>query len=170
MIRVGIVTLSDKGAKGERIDITGEKLKEFFNLHEKYEVVYYNLLADDFESIKEELIKLSDNEMVDFIVTNGGTGFSKRDVTPEATLEVIEREIPGVPEYMRMKSCEITPKGMLSRSRCGIRRNTVILNLPGSPKGAIENLSFVAETLVHGIEILKGEAQECATPMKEGKI
>lgn len=167
MIRVAIVTLSDKGSRGERVDITGEKLKEVFEKHLTYEVVYYNMLPDSYDEICQELIKLADGDIADLIITNGGTGFSKRDVTPEATLSVIEREAPGVAEYMRAKSFEITPKAILSRARCGIRKESIILNLPGSPKGAIENLNFVIEPLVHGIEILKGATVECATPIKK---
>lgn len=167
MIRVAIVTLSDKGSRGERVDITGEKLKEIFEKHLTYEVVYYNMLPDSYDEICQELIKLADEGIADLIITNGGTGFSKRDVTPEATLSVIEREAPGVAEYMRARSFEITPKAILSRARCGIRKESIILNLPGSPKGAIENLNFVIEPLVHGIEILKGAAVECATPIKK---
>lgn len=167
MIRVAIVTLSDKGSKGERNDITGQKLKEVFEEHLSYENVYYNMLPDTYEEICEELMKLADEDIADLIVTNGGTGFSKRDVTPEATLAVIEREAQGIAEYMRARSFEITPKAILSRGRCGIRKGSIILNLPGSPKGATENLSFVIDTLVHGIEILKGAAVECATPIKK---
>lgn len=166
MIKVAIITLSDKGSRGERVDKTGEILKDFINKHEAYEVGYYKMLPDDYGAIREELMLLADSGLADLIITNGGTGLSKRDVTPEATLSVIEREVQGVAEYMRHKSFEITPKAMLSRARCGIRKNAVILNLPGSPKGALENLSFVIDSLVHGIEILKGEATECAVPMK----
>lgn len=165
MIRVAILTLSDKGSKGERVDITGEELKKMIEAHDEYEFSYYNLLPDDKEMMVEELKSLCERD-IDLILTNGGTGFSKRDITPEATLEVIEREIPGVAEYMRYKSFEITPKAMLSRGRCGIRKNTIILNLPGSPKGAKENFSFVIDHLKHGVEILKGEATECAVREK----
>ena len=167
MIRVAIITLSDKGSRGERVDITGAKLKEIFDNHKAYENVYYNMLPDTFDEICEELKKIADNDLADLIITNGGTGFSKRDVTPEATLAVIEREAQGIAEYMRAKSFEITPKAMLSRARCGIRKEALIVNLPGSPKGATENLNFVVDALVHGVEILKGAAAECATPMKK---
>ncbi|MBC2856689.1 MAG: MogA/MoaB family molybdenum cofactor biosynthesis protein [Cetobacterium sp.] len=166
MIKTAVITLSDKGSRGLREDKTGEILIDFIKKNNNYEVVHYEMLPDDFEQIKSKLIELSDNSIADLIITNGGTGFSKRDVTPEATLAVIEREAQGVAEYMRYKSFEITPKAMGSRARCGIRKNSVILNLPGSPKGALENLSFVIDALVHSIEILKGEAGECATPLK----
>ncbi|MGL5357037.1 MAG: MogA/MoaB family molybdenum cofactor biosynthesis protein [Cetobacterium sp.] len=167
MIRVAIITLSDKGSRGERVDITGEKLKEIFDNHKSYENVYYKMLPDTYAEICDELKGLADRDIADLIVTNGGTGFSKRDVTPEATLAVIEREAEGVAEYMRAKSFEITPKAMLSRARCGIRKSSLILNLPGSPKGATENLNFVIDALVHGVEILKGTATECATQLKK---
>jgi len=162
MIKVAIITMSDKGYKGEREDLTGPALVKSVEANLAFEVVYTSLLPDDKEMIKKELIELSNNKIADLILTNGGTGFSQRDITPEATLEIVEREVPGIPEYMRLKSFEITKKAMLSRSRCGIRKETLILNLPGSPKGAVENLSFVLDTLIHGIEILKGEANECA--------
>ncbi|MDU7904967.1 MAG: MogA/MoaB family molybdenum cofactor biosynthesis protein [Peptostreptococcaceae bacterium] len=161
MFNVSIITLSDKGSKGKREDTTGEKLIKFINNTKDYKVKYYNMIPDDKELLKSEIIKLC-NSNIDLILTNGGTGFSKRDVTPEATKEVIEREIPGISEYIRMESCKITKRAMLSRGVSGIRQNTVIINLPGSPKGAIESIEFVIDTIGHGIDILKGEAVECA--------
>ena len=163
MFKAAIVTLSDKGYIGEREDITGKKLKEYIEKDDKYKVVKYDLIKDDKDMLKSILVDICDNNIADLVLTNGGTGFSKRDITPEATKEVIEKEIPGISEYMRMKSCEITKKAILSRGVSGIRNNSIIINLPGSPKGAIENLSFVIDSLEHGIEILKGEARECAT-------
>lgn len=167
MFRVSIITLSDKGYEGLREDITGKKLAEFIENTGRYKVVSYMLIKDDKEMIKEALIDTCDNEDIDLVLTNGGTGFSRRDITPEATKDVLEKEIPGISEYMRMKSSEITKKAILSRGVSGIRKNSIIINLPGSPKGAVENLSFVIDVLDHGIEILKGEATECAT--KVGK-
>lgn len=161
MYNVAIVTLSDKGANGLRKDITGQKLTDFINNKDEYGVKYYNMIPDDKDILKEELVKLC-NGGIDLVLTNGGTGFSKRDITPEATKEIIEREIPGISEYIRMKSCDITKRAMLSRGVSGIRKNTVIINLPGSPKGAIESIEFVIDTIGHGIDILKGEAMECA--------
>lgn len=166
MFKVAIVTLSDKGYIGKREDITGKKLKEYLEESNEYKVVHYNLLKDDKDMLKEELINICDNNIADLVLTNGGTGFSKRDTTPEATKEVLEREIPGISEYMRLKSSEITKKAILSRGISGIRNNSIIINLPGSPKGAIENLGFVLDVLPHGIEILKGEATECAITTK----
>ncbi len=166
MYKVAVVTLSDKGYAGQRVDVTGQKLTEYVENFGKYKVVEYTLIKDDKEMLKDVLVKLSDNN-IDLILTNGGTGFSKRDITPEATKEVIEKEIPGISEYMRMKSSEITKKAILSRGLSGIRKNSIIINLPGSPKGAIENLGFIIDVLGHGIEILRGDATECAT--KVGK-
>ncbi|MCY6958723.1 MogA/MoaB family molybdenum cofactor biosynthesis protein [Clostridium brassicae] len=161
MIRTAILTISDKGSKGERIDETGAVLKQLLE-KEKYKVEYYNIIPDEMDEIVEELIKASDDLKVDLILTNGGTGFSKRDITPEATIKVIKKQVPGIPEAMRLNSLKITPKAMLSRAVAGIRNKTLIINLPGSPKGAVENLQAVMPALKHGIEILKGEASECA--------
>jgi len=163
MFKVAIITLSDKGYEGQREDLTGPKLKEYIQNNESYKVVSYTLIKDDSEMLQNELIRICDNNIADLVLTNGGTGFSKRDITPEATKAILEKEIPGISEYMRMKSSEITKKAILSRGVSGIRNNSIIINLPGSPKGAIENLSFVIDSLDHGIEILKGKATECAT-------
>lgn len=159
-MRVAVLTISDKGSKGERRDETGRVLKEFL-VARSYEIVYYKIIPDERELIAEELIYISDKLKISLIITNGGTGFAKRDVTPEATKTVIEREVPGIGEVMRFKSMEITPRAMLSRGIAGIRGESLIINLPGSPKGAIENLSFVIEGIGHGLEILLGEAVEC---------
>ena len=161
MIRTGILTISDKGSRGERIDGTGPAIRE--NLDENvYAVEYYKIIPDEMDLICEELIYMCDELKLDLILTNGGTGFSKRDVTPEATMKVIKKQVPGIPEAMRQMSLAITPKAMLSRAIAGIRDNTLIVNLPGSPKGAVENLSFILSVLPHGIEILKGTEGECA--------
>lgn len=167
MFKVAIITLSDKGYEGKREDETGPKLKEYVENNGQYSVVSYTLIKDDSEMLKQELIRICDQNIADLVLTNGGTGFSKRDITPEATKAILEKEIPGISEYMRMKSSEITKKAILSRGVSGIRNNSIIINLPGSPKGAIENLSFVIDSLDHGIDILKGEATECATNVKK---
>ncbi|GAA0178766.1 molybdopterin adenylyltransferase [Clostridium sediminicola] len=161
MIKTAILTISDKGSKGEREDVTGPSVKKTLSPNEYY-VDYYKIIPDELNIIVKELQYLCDNSKVDLVLTNGGTGFSKRDITPEATQKVIEKYVPGISEAMRMKSLDITPKAMLSRGISGIRNNTLIINLPGSPKAAIENLNFVLPALKHGIEILKGEASECA--------
>ncbi|GCD08818.1 MogA/MoaB family molybdenum cofactor biosynthesis protein [Clostridium tagluense] len=161
MIKTAILTMSDKGSRGERIDGTGPALRR--ELEDKgFIISYYKMIPDEKQEIESELIYLCDELKVDLILTNGGTGFSQRDVTPEATQNVIEKYVPGIGEAMRMKSLAITPKAMLSRSIAGIRKKTLIINLPGSPKAAVENLGFILPAIPHGIEILKGEASECA--------
>jgi len=161
MIKTAILTISDKGSRGERVDGTGPAVRE--ELEGKgFAIEYYKIIPDEELQIEKELIFLCDELKVDLVLTNGGTGFSKRDVTPEATLKVIEKQVPGIGETMRMKSLQITPKAMLSRAIAGIRGETLIINLPGSPKGAVENLQFVLPAIPHGIEILTGRASECA--------
>ena len=161
MIKTAILTISDKGSRGERIDGTGPAIEN--ELEDKgYIISFYKIVPDEKLQIEKELIYLCDELKVDLILTNGGTGFSERDVTPEATQSVIEKNVPGICEAMRMKSLVITPKAMLSRSISGIRGKSLIINLPGSPKAAVENLQFILPALPHGIAILKGEASECA--------
>ncbi len=160
--KVAIVTISDKGSRGEREDITGKKLKEMVDSHENYKTVLETIIPDENFIIVNKLKEIADYEDVDLILTNGGTGFSKRDVTPEATLSVITKEARGIAEYMRMQSMNITKRAMLSRGVCGIRNDKIILNLPGSPKGACENFGFVIDTLVHALDTLKGNVSECA--------
>ncbi|WP_432402252.1 MogA/MoaB family molybdenum cofactor biosynthesis protein [Wukongibacter sp. M2B1] len=161
MFRVGIITASDKGSRGEREDKSGELIKEIMNSN-GYEIVRWNILPDERQLISKELINMSDNLGIDLIFTTGGTGFSQRDWTPEATLDVIDRQTPGISEAMRHYSLQITPKAMLSRSVSGIRGETLIINLPGSPKAVKENLECILPALKHGLEILKGIAGECA--------
>ena len=161
LIKTAILTISDKGSRGERVDGTGPALKSELEKNE-FEISYYKIIPDEIEIIEKELIYLSDELKVDLVLTNGGTGFSQRDVTPEATLYVIEKNVPGIGEAMRMKSLVITPRGMLSRGIAGIRGKTLIVNLPGSPKGAVENLQFILPAIPHGIAILLGTASECA--------
>jgi molybdopterin adenylyltransferase len=161
MIKTAILTISDKGSKGERVDSTGPAIKELIE-NNGFHVEYYKIIPDELDIIADELKMLCDEIKVNLILTNGGTGFSKRDVTPEATMKVIHKNVPGIAEVMRYKSLEITPKAMLSRAMAGIRNETLIINLPGSPKGAVENLQSVLPALPHGIEILIGSASECA--------
>ncbi|MGB4439891.1 MAG: MogA/MoaB family molybdenum cofactor biosynthesis protein [Sedimentibacter sp.] len=161
MIRTGILTISDKGSKGERVDGTGPAIRKAIE-DKEYKIEYYKIVPDEIDLISQELIYMCDELNLDLILTNGGTGFSKRDVTPEATLKVIKKQAPGICEAMRQMSLVITPKAMLSRAIAGIRDNTLIINLPGSPKGAVENLEFVLPALPHGIEILSGSGGECA--------
>lgn len=155
-----VITLSDKGAKGERIDESGPAAKELLE-EAGYEVVELLLLPDEPAKLKTQLMRLADGRQVDLIVTSGGTGFSLRDRTPEATMEVAERNALGIAEAIRMKSMEITDRAMLSRGVSVIRGNTLIINLPGSPKAVREGLGFILGTLEHGLKILRGSASEC---------
>lgn len=161
MKKTAILTISDKGSEGKRIDKTGQVLREYLEKN-KYIVHYYKIIPDEVVDIKKELIYICDELNIPLVITNGGTGFSKRDVTPEATLQVIEKYVPGIGELMRMKSMEITPRAMLSRGIAGIRKNSLIINLPGSPRGAKENIEFILPSLDHGLKILSGETSECA--------
>jgi molybdenum cofactor synthesis domain-containing protein len=159
--RVGIITASDKGSKGERIDISGTAIKEIVEKN-GYVVSSYCILPDEKVLLEKEMIRLADENICDLILTTGGTGFSSRDITPEATLSVVERLAPGISEAIRAYSMTITKRAMLSRGVSGIRNQTLIVNLPGSPKAVTESLSFIIEELEHGICILKGLTRECA--------
>lgn len=154
--RAAVLTISDKGARGERVDTSGPAICQMLKDH-GWEVVYRNILPDEIEEIKEELIQCADERQIALIITTGGTGFSPRDITPEATLAVIERETRGIPEAMRAESMKITPKGCLSRAVAGIRGRSLIINLPGSEKAARENLAAVISPVRHGIEMLCSE-------------
>lgn len=161
MYSVGIITASDKGSKGERVDKSGDVIREIVEAN-GYEVNRYVVVPDEIEVLKKELTYMSDELKLNLIVTTGGTGFSKRDVTPEATKEIIEREVPGISEAIRTYSLTITKRAMLSRGVSGIRGNTLIVNLPGSPKAVRESLEYIITELEHGIKILIGEDSECA--------
>lgn len=161
MFRVAIVTLSDKGAAGQRADESGAVIREIAEQN-GYEVVSYTLLPDEREQISAELRRLCDENVAELVLTTGGTGFSPRDCTPEATLDVAERLAPGIAEAMRYSSLNITKRAMLSRAVAVIRGGTLIVNLPGSPKAVRENLEYVIPALGHGLEILTGRAGECA--------
>ena len=151
--KAAVITISDKGAAGQREDLSGPEVCELLE-SAGLQVVYTSIVPDDIGEISAELIKGSDEMKLSLIVTTGGTGFSPRDVTPEATLSVIERRTPGIPEAMRFESLKITPNAMLSRCEAGIRGGTLIINLPGSPRAAKENLSAVIPALTHGLEML----------------
>lgn len=161
MFKTAIVCMSDKGYKGERED-TSTKVIEEILLENRYEVVKKVLIPDDFETIKETLKEICDKKEADLILTTGGTGFSKRDVTPEATLAIVEKNVPGIPEAIRAYSMTITKRAMLSRAAAGIRKDTLIINLPGSPKAVRESLEYIIPELEHGLEILVGSAFDCA--------
>ncbi len=159
MITVAVLTLSDKGSKGEREDLSGPAIGEMLKPIGA-EVKYYEMLPDEREVIKEKLIELSAN--VDLILTTGGTGLSPRDVTPEATMEVVDREIPGIAEAMRAEGMKKTARSMLSRAVAGVRGKTLIVNLPGSPTAVKENLAAIIDVIPHAVEKIKGDAGECA--------
>jgi molybdopterin adenylyltransferase len=162
LITAGVITLSDKGSKGERVDLSGPEvirmLKEI-----GIETTGYEIVPDEADVIEKKLIEFVDERGFDLVVTTGGTGVSPRDVTPDATLKVIDKEIPGMAEAMRRESMEKTPHAMISRAVAGIRRTTLIVNLPGSPKGVRENLSVILPALKHAIEKIKGDPSDCAT-------
>lgn len=160
MYKAGIITASDKGAKGEREDISGLVIREILEAN-GYTVSDYVMVADDRSTLSQEMTRLSDEIKVDLILTTGGTGFSVRDNTPEATLDVIDRQVPGIPEAIRAYSMTITKRAMLSRGVAGIRNNTLIINLPGSPKAVRESLEYIIDSLDHGLAILIGSASEC---------
>lgn len=161
IFKAAIITASDKGSKGEREDLSGPAIQEIIE-PEGYEVTVYKVLPDDQETLENEMKRIADEGLADIIFTTGGTGFSMRDVTPEATIAVSDRLVPGIPEAMRAYSMTITPKGMLSRAAAGIRKQTLIVNMPGSPKAVKESLEYIIGPLRHGLEILLGEASECA--------
>jgi len=160
MIKVGILTISDKGSRGEREDLSGKVIEEIVKKING-EVKYYQIVPDEKDIIQEELIKAVDKLHLDLILTTGGTGLGKRDVTPEATSAIIEKEVPGISEIIRSESFKKTNRAILSRGMAGIRKESLIINLPGSPKGVRESLEIILEALPHGIEILKGQATEC---------
>lgn len=154
-IRVAILTISDRASRGEYQDKSGPLIRELLSSINA-QFVYYDIFPDEKELIAKKLIELSDNHDIDLIVTTGGTGLGPRDVTPEATLEVIDKRVPGLEEAMRYESMKITPYGMLSRAVCGVRKRTLIINLPGSVKAVKETLSIILPALRHAIEIING--------------
>lgn len=160
-LTAGIITASDKGYAGEREDKSGQIVKEIL-IKAGYEIKKYAILPDEQDVLKKEMINMSDILGLNLIITTGGTGFSMRDVTPEATKAVIERETPGISEAIRYNSLNITPKAMLSRGISGIRGHSLIVNLPGSPKAVKESLEYIIEPMAHGLDILLGKASECA--------
>ncbi len=160
-MRAAVLTISDKGSIGQRQDTSGpavaEVLKTIGAVIEKYEIV-----PDEVESIAGKLIEYADILGLDLVITTGGTGVAPRDLTPEATRMVIDRDVPGMAEAMRMESFKKTPHAVISRAIAGIRKQTLIINLPGSPKGATENLQFILKAIPHAVEKIKGDPSECA--------
>ena len=156
-----VITVSDRSAAGLRPDAGGPLVTQMLE-EAGYQVIHTDLVPDEQPQIQQALIKAADQADAALCVTTGGTGFSPRDVTPEATLAVCQRMTPGIPEAMRAASMRITPRGCLSRAQAGIRGRTLIVNLPGSPKAARENLEAVLPALSHGLEMLRGPAHDCA--------
>lgn len=161
--RAVVITVSDRGSRGERVDGSGPAVEALL-VGMDMDIVGRRIIPDEREMIRRTLLEWTDSGAADLIVTTGGTGVSPRDVTPEATREVIDREIPGMGEAMRRASAAVTPHAMISRAMAGIRGRTLIINLPGSPKGAVENLAVLVPALPHAIEKIKGDESECAAP------
>ena len=156
-----VLTASDAGSRGEREDRSGPVIEEMVTAA-GYEVVGRALLPDDRDALAGKMREVCDGDLADLLLTTGGTGFSPRDCMPEATADVTERAVPGIPEAMRYYSLQITPRAMLSRASAGIRKSTLIVNLPGSPKAVRECLESILPSLDHGLEILRGTAHNCA--------
>lgn len=161
-----VITISDKGFRGERTDTSGPALCEIVSAH-GFEVIHTAIVPDDAAMIQETLIQCADTLHAALVLTTGGTGFSPRDITPEATLAVIERETRGIPEAMRAESMKITPRGCLSRGVAGIRGRSLLVNLPGSEKAARENVLAVIDALKHGVDMLLSEGSaDCAAAVQ----
>ena len=159
MLTVGILTISDKGSQGQRYDKSGEVIREGLSQLDS-NVIKYDIIPDEHEVIAGRLAEWADEGGMDVILTTGGTGLSRRDVTPEATLSVVDKSVPGFAEAMRVKSLEKTPMAMLSRANAGVRGECLIINLPGSPKAVRECLEVVLPVISHAVEIIKGEVTE----------
>ena len=160
-MRVAIITSSDSGYAGEREDKSGPVIAEMVTAA-GYTVVSQEILPDDYEMLTKRMAEICDSHGAELILTTGGTGFSVRDIMPEATAAVCERMVPGIPEAMRAYSMQFTPRAMLSRAASGIRKRTLIVNMPGSPKAVRESLEFILPSLGHGLEVLTGRASDCA--------
>jgi molybdopterin adenylyltransferase len=155
-LRFGILTASDRSARGERPDLSGPALEELVRAH-GWSIVRQTILPDDLKILRETLVAWADRGDLDIILITGGTGFAPRDITPEATRAVIDREAPGLAEAMRQESLKVTPHAMLSRGVTGMRGKVLIIDLPGSPKAAVENLNVVLPVLAHAVELLRDE-------------
>ena len=162
MFTVGVLTISDKGWRGEREDSSSEVIREMAS-SVGAQVAKYDIVPDERDFISQRLMEWADAGTLDVVITTGGTGLAERDVTPEATLAIIDRLVPGLSEAMRMETLKKTPLAMLSRAVAGVRNRTLIINLPGSPKGVEECLQVILPALPHAVEVIKGEAGECAS-------
>lgn len=161
MIKAGVITVSDKGSAGQREDQSGPEVERILKTI-GIEVMRRAVIPDEMQQVRDVLVDFADQQEIDLIVTTGGTGVAPRDVTPDATLTVIDREVPGMAEAMRRESCKITPHALISRAVVGIRGRTLIINLPGSPRSVRENLAVLLPALPHAIEKIKGDPRECA--------
>jgi molybdopterin adenylyltransferase len=159
-LKIAVITVSDKGYRGEREDRSGKYIVDYFK-ENGWVVSDYAIVPDETDIIKDKLIDICDSEKANLIITTGGTGFSLRDVTPEATEEVIEKKVPGFSEMLRIEGQKKTPRAILSRGVSGIRKNTLIINIPGSIKGVKDSLELIYRSLPHGIDILAGRDAEC---------
>jgi molybdenum cofactor synthesis domain-containing protein len=155
-LRIGILTVSDRSARGERPDLSGPAIEEVI-VEQGWEVSRIEIVPDELKVLIEILSSWADSGELDIILSTGGTGFSPRDITPEATIEVVEREAPGLAEAMRAASLSVTPHAMMSRATAGIRKRTLIVNLPGSPRGAVENLKVVLPVFEHAVALLSDD-------------
>lgn len=153
-LKVAILTVSDRSFRGERPDLSGTAIQKLI-IEQGWEVVDVSMVPDELATIRDTLISLTDAQEMDIILTTGGTGFSPRDVTPEATLAAVDRLAPGLAEAMRAASLTVTPHAMLSRATAGMRGRVLIINLPGSPKAAVENLKVILPVLVHAVQLLR---------------
>ena len=159
MPTAGIITVSDRSSQGLRDDLSGPEIKKWAE-KSGFTITEEAVVPDDFDAVRNKLIEISDRE-TDLILTTGGTGFAPRDITPEATISVIDRNAPGFAETMRARSLEVTPHAMLSRAVSGIRKKSLIINLPGSPRAVRENLSFIEKAIPHAIELLNSRVTDC---------
>ena len=164
IIRVGILTISDKGSQGKRTDLSGDKVIREMVTKSKMQVVKYDIIPDEAPLIAERLSKWADSGEVDVILSTGGTGLGPRDVTPEATLSILDKEVPGFAEIVRVRTFKITPLSILSRATAGIRKKCLIVNMPGNPKAVREYLDIIMPAIIHGVEIITGVVTEHAVP------
>ncbi|MFH2013157.1 MAG: molybdopterin adenylyltransferase [Pseudomonadota bacterium] len=163
MITVGVLTISDRGSRGERKDQSGLEIIERLIKDLPAKVDAHEIIPDEQDVIASRLIDYTDNKKLDLIITTGGTGVAPRDVTPDATLSVIDKEVPGMAEAMRLQGLKKTPHAMISRAVVGVRKMSLIVNLPGSPKAVLENLDAILPSIPHAIEKIKGDPSECAS-------